>query len=60
MEVFHSLIPQRDSGTWQLYSIASVTERTVGAWVWTDFAYLVIQVFPWGVSHSMKHAANSL
>lgn len=60
MEVFHSFIPLRGSGIWQLYSIANVTEKTVGTWVGTQFAYLVTQVFPWEISDTVNHTANSL
>lgn len=41
MKVFHSFIPLRGSGIWQLCSIAHVTKGTVGTWVWADFAYFV-------------------
>ena len=60
MEVFHSFIPLRGSGIWQLYSIANVTKGTVGVGVWADFAYFVNQVFLWEISEIMNHVANSL
>lgn len=59
-EVFHLFITLRSSGVWQLCSIINVTEETVAAWAGTDFAYLVIQFFPWEISHIMNHVANSL
>lgn len=60
MKVFHSFIPLRGSGIWQLCPKANVTKGTLGAWVGIDFAYLEIQFVPWEISDIMNHEANSL